>query len=356
MKWLAFAALILTISNPVFALEFRFGPEFTVMPFGSNATIAQLAFHIKKHLIDDQPEGAKFTFRRDGVNVRDRLTSPNGWQLSYYQDSGGLELLTNPMTIQQFKKYKNDIQDAVFASASVCGYFPALWTGGGHINIDVTNFHDRPMLFRNFIVDLLNHNELFMGIFEYNGVSTTVSMPHELASTSDIPAAIEMIEVLRRSHNFTFFTVVDTLQRFLKGHSFAFNKIWDDRRLEIRAVRPQASMDVWIHQIELLEARINYLEKFRGPIPYKPRVPWSNSKVRDGKPPVDPQEALKSFYVYVRESGLPWQDHRDYLWPQWIRAQENESISQLERFEQSEWFLEQEKQQNCESRLTGEAL
>lgn len=352
MRFQVLSLLFLFFGIQAFSLEpIRFGPEFTFMAFGENANIPDLVHHIINHVTVDQPVGAKFVYRRDGMHYRETLRSPNGWMMSFYQDSGGLEVLTNPMTVADFKKYKSDIQDAIFASASVKGYFPALWQGGGHINIDVTNFEKNPMLFRNFVVDLLNHNELFMGIFEFNAEKKSVAIPHELMS-SNISAALNMIEISRRNHSLSFHSMVETFQQFLKGSSFAFNKIWDDRRFEIRAVRPQASMDVWIHQIELFESRLKYLERFRGPIPYAPRVPWQESSI-NGKPPVDPQAAMKSFYVYVRESGLKWQDHRDYLWPLWVQAQEGETQSEREKFEASEWFKAQENSLSCENRLIG---
>ena len=39
------------------------------------------------------------------------------------------------MTVNGFKKYQTDIQDAVFVSAANNNYFPALFRGGGHINV-----------------------------------------------------------------------------------------------------------------------------------------------------------------------------------------------------------------------------
>ncbi len=141
------------------ALEpIKFGPEFTFMP--DNAFIVESPerrFH--DHLIVDQPDGAKFRFMRDGIQS-ERYTSPNGWWFNFYTDSGGYEVGMSPMTVGAYKKFAVDIQDAVFVTMANSGYFPALWQGGGHINVDLVPFRRNPMLFRNFVVDLFSHNEL----------------------------------------------------------------------------------------------------------------------------------------------------------------------------------------------------
>jgi hypothetical protein len=94
----------------------------------------------------------------------------------------------------------------------------------------------------------------------------------------------------------------------------------------------------------LLEQRLRYLERFTSPLTYENRVPLERM-VSQYIPPIDAQLALQSFYVYVKESGLLWKDHRDYLWPQWMSGEE------LEKFESSEWFRAQEQPHRCSNIL-----
>jgi hypothetical protein len=332
------AALAFLASLSASALEpVLFGPEFTFMPDYS-LSVSDMRAQLKKHLIFNQPKSARFRFFQNGL--REHLLSPNGWWLESYLDSKGVEVLTKPMTVEQFKQFKDDMQDAIFVTAANAGHFPAVWQGGGHINIDIKNFVRNPILFRNFIVDLLNHNELFMGVFECNLYHN--SQPHELYSVTDIPKALRLIDNAIGHRAFSFETVLEAFKGHLFGRSFIFSKMHENR-LEIRAVRPQASMDVWIRQIDLLQSRMEFLEKIKEPIPYQPRVPWN---YRPGispqdTPPVDPQAALQSFYVYVTESGQKWQDHTDYLWPQWI------ADGEVKKFEESQWFKDRESARGC---------
>lgn len=298
----------------------------------------------RDHLIYGQPESARFKYAMN-TEGREVLTSPNGWWLSWHRDSDCVEVQTKPMTIEQFKHYKDDLQDAIFVTAANAGYFPALWQGGGHINIDITNFQNDPLLFRNFIVDLLNHNELFMGVLEFN--IHRAGRPHEFES--NIQRAVDMIDLAMRNKTVTFEKVREEFAKVLTGNSFSLQKIKEERRIEIRAVRPQTSMDTWIRQIELFEGRIQYLSTIREPIPYQPRVPWNYDRLAPPAersiPPIDPQEAFKSFYIYITESGLRWQDHTDYLWPMW------KSSGEVQKFEQSDWFKQQEASSGCAIQL-----
>lgn len=338
-----------------------FGPEFTFMP-ARGLRHKDIVNILRRHLVRGQPSGAEFTEHTKGYEDRLQFTSPNGWWLALYRDSGGWEFNTNPMTVEQFRQYSADIQDAVFMSAANAGYLPALWQGGGHINIDMTNFKKNPLLFRNFIVDLLNHNELFLGAFSYGAVNTD---SHSLGNAQSIRLGIPgrrrlnyadlsgflkptlaYLDQLHVRGQLTYTKVLDQLGMLdLYGSAFTF-KNYDDGRLEIRAVRPQTGLDVFIRQIDLFERRLKYLEKLKRPIPFEPRVAIARVDDEMLTPPLNPQAALRSFYIYVRESGLEWKDHRDYLWPQWRTG------GDLETFESSPWFLRREsKAKSCASQL-----
>lgn len=354
MKFIAFVMLVF-MHLPASALSpILFGPEFTFSPSRDGLGTLAVWERMRAHLIDGQPEGQKFT--ETAVESRRALASPNGWWLSTHWDAGSVEVQTRPMTVADFKRYKDDLNDAIFVSAANEAYFPELWRGGGHINIDLTVFKENLLLYRNFIVDLLNHNELFMGILNYDMHSAN---PHELLQFADTEFRGERFDIDYPLHlvdngirtDWTFERMTVQFQSFLTGKSFWFYKNYQNR-LEIRAVRPQASIDIWIHQIELFEARIKYLATISTPIPYQARVPIVRNPYHDPyTPPIDPQEALRSFYIYVRESGLPWKDHRDYLWPQWMFRQQQNELSELEKFESSDWFVRQESQAGCERQL-----
>jgi hypothetical protein len=314
-----------------------FGPEFTFMADPGHKQQTGLDLHMTKHLIDEQPKGAKFVYDT-GYEGRPRWTSPNGWWTAVSYDSGGYEVNVSKMTVSDYKKYAADLQDAIFVSAANVGHFPALWQGGGHINIDTENFHRNPLLFRNFMVDMFNHNELYMGIFNYDLHN---AIPFQINPNFAVALREFLSQEIRKEPNFD--AVAERFYDFIvkMGAGAVSLGKREESRIEFRAVRPQTSIDMFIRQIELIEARLRYLEKFTEPIPYDPQVELEPTAFDDfafynSRPPVDPQEALRAFYNYVTESGQPWRNHRDYMWPQWI------SGGELEKFENSPWFKSRE--------------
>ena len=354
--------------------EGTYGPEFTVTSnYGDVRTGEDLALNKKliEHLIENQPEGAKFRQNiKLGYPPLDRYESPNGWWFAFRTDPGVIEIQMKPMTVKDFKKYQSDMQDAIFVSAANVGLFPWDYQGGGHINIGVGAFDGNPLLLRNFIVDYFNHNELALGVLNYD---TLNAASLSIQNSNSIEAVQEL---LNRFDQNEFGNNYSGVRRFLGDLNFFRSRSSDffahhgrgkntdmsfdaaasgDERIEIRAVRPQKSIDRWVKQIELLDARINYLAKIKTPIPLKFKVnvkPFPTNptheelQYRRFNPPVDPQEALRAFYEYVNESGLKWSDYVSDLWPKWI------ADGEVKKFEASKWFKRREAK-NC-SQLLGQ--
>ncbi len=328
---------------------------------------------MKDHLIDGQPDGAKFTFgppRLDTRQSNGRFTSPNGWWFEFGYDDSVLEIKTIPESPEYYRRYMSDMQDAIFVSAGNEGLWPAMFMGGGHINLGLEAFDGNPLLLRNFIVDtMLNHNELFLGVFNYD--------THNAASIYVQSDKVQrVVRNIIKGFDEGDYTGIDGSKKFLQDLHVAMNLETDEcfehwrtggtrqcyfavnlshysageaSRIEFRAVRPQTSMDMWVRQIDLLHKRLLLLEKLKSPIPIRPRVKVAKLDFSPDvnhllNPPVKPQEALKAFYIYVTEAGADWADHRDYLWPQWI------SSGELAKFEKSLWFRNRELRR-CESLL-----
>jgi hypothetical protein len=217
-----------------------------------------------------------------------------------------------------------------------------------------------PILIRNFLMDLLNHNELAMGIFSFDPLNAAPfeiflspqSQQRLLNLFSDYDAGALRSDVPNAQDYFRDFTSYPTDDHEL--FIFRFYKIFSSkksaitvynatrrreakyRRIEVRSVRPQASLDVFIRQIELLQGRLNYLRGLSEPLPYKPVCQFLEQD-NPYNPPIDPQEALQAFYIYVEQSGQTWERHRDYLWPEWMNIG-----GELEKFESSAWFIQRE--------------
>lgn len=208
---------------------------------------------------------------------------------------------------------------------------------------------------------MFNHNELFMGVFGYDTNNALPALLLDQTALNQVRHTIQKFDQGDYSNN------ADGQREFLDNLRSAaglskdgFRSGWDRRspsrdktsafslyrtdavspRLELRAVRPQANMDMWIHQIELFERRILFLKQIRVPFRIRPLVPLEQPMIATKEnhllnPPVNPQEALKAFFIFVAECGLNWKDHTSYLWPKWI------SDGEVEKFENSAWFHKQ---------------
>jgi hypothetical protein len=322
--------------------------------------------HMREHLIVNQPEGEKFYMGAMG-----HFNSPEGWDFELTVDGQAVEVKMHPMTVADYKKFESNIQDAIFVSAANVGAHPALYLGGGHINIGLQELLHDPLHVRNFIVDFINHAELSMGIMNYD---TNNALPHALGLPQQWQQLKDVISEFDKTPNpetFDVYLLAHNINSIYSGsgglddefhHQWGllcrgkytaisffrlYSNIPEIARIEIRSVRPQTSIDTFNHQISLFRGRLKYLKNIRQPIPLKLEVNLKNPIFPTGEhrltPPIDPQEALRAFYRYVTESGELWKDHRSYIWPQWL------SDGELEKFENSEWF--KEKARVCASLL-----
>lgn len=371
-----------------------FGPEFTFAFWDQNnnemksadlSNFSDYIKHLDKKLVKSPLAADRFTRRAKSPTDKHSYvyyTSPHNWFFLVTRDQGVIEINMSPQTYRFNFLHQAEMQKAIFEMAYELSLYPALFLGGGHINLDTEIFLKDPMLFRNFFVDFCNHSELAMGILGYD---TNNALPYALnppekkkliknaiqdfdreyaknkksnrATTEYLSAALTRAFNTNYSDKFDWTNEPDD-SRFSKYHALSMYHFVGGR-IEIRSVRPQFSFDVYLRQTRLLRNRLKYLKDLKGPIPFKSKVAATlNRPGRDDRfdPPINAQKALKSFYQYVTESGEQWQNHRDYLWPEWVSpAGRDIETSELYRFEHSDWFLQQEskseKQRGCKQIL-----
>ncbi len=274
-------------------------------------------------------------------------------------DPAVLEMGTLPMTAAEFHKHSGEIQNVIFDTASDIGLTPQLFTGGGHINIGTYGFRNNRRLLLNFIVDFYNHPELSMGVFGYdtnNAINLRMVDPH-------LKILRRSVEALRQSEidKYSYKIFVEILSDGLLAHEKdPYHSFWlaqrgisqtfqprynnvalevrnptdtpENIRLEFRAVRPQATAKMFARQVELLRARMRYLEQLKANLELEDEpIPLIKARTLEENiydPPIDPQLALARFHQYVTESGLNWSDYQDFIWPKWV------TDGELERFNQ----------------------
>lgn len=362
-----------------------FGPEFTLAtPDGvpmlhSNKTEIKNAYleALDNHLIEKQTEAAKFLFSTPG-----KFTSPNGWHFEVDTDPGVLEIKMNPMTLKESERFEDDINDAIFVTASNTGLIPSLFMGGGHLNIGIEQLLKHPMLLRNFLVDLYNNDFLNQGIFGYNLLA---ALPPSFFSEDDqrnIKKAFDFFDSSAEPDVDAFLSALRRAQYSVRddyGNGGSRNKHTaislnntsktnGTARIELRAFRPQADYHVWVKQIRLIQNRIKYLSLIDKPIKFNPVIPYmkDNEHPEDIQqtlvnPLIQPEQALRAFYTYLEEMGEDWYEHRYMIWPKWVKDIET-GKSELENFEKTDWFLQREAQKaelrkvqrpNCSDLLKG---
>lgn len=373
------------------AVELKFGPEFTLsnaeimhdqpvnrmeeglpqlrIEFFKNPTLKKyyetLLEILKQKLVLERSPDQAFEISRQFVDTEERvvLRSPNGWQAMLGLDPGVFEWTMAPMTHAEYKKHAAEIQYVLFDLPKEVGLEPLLFAGGGHINIGAGAFSDNRGLLVRFIRDFLNHAELSLGVWNYDTNNSLnywlvpnqienlrrelqmIDRPESYLSHRDFAKLLSQILSAPYGDEYLYhFRPPTYVYKSIRNNSWALAFKSDSRqypdndlaswRLEIRSVRPQASFDVFLRQTELLQGRVNFLEKnslgmnLHNSLAIQYDRPFND---RLFNPPVDPQAAIGSFHQYVTESGLAWKDHQNYLWPMWITGGEVAKFNQTQQ-------------------------
>lgn len=83
-----------------------------------------------------------------------------------FTDAKVYEVTFNEMTLNQLRSIEEKLNKNIFNFFQQQGYTPHSSEGGGHINIDIkTAFEKNYAYLRNFVVDMINHDFLSMGVF-----------------------------------------------------------------------------------------------------------------------------------------------------------------------------------------------
>lgn len=254
-----------------------------------------------------------------------------GPTLYFTADPGVIEIKATPQTLKEWSRHKEIIQEALFDAFAEIGVKPHEREGAGHLNIGLHYFEKHPMALRNFIVDFYNHE----------GVGTVLNSLE--ANREDAPYLSQMKKIETQYVEKSFRKNLEALDKIenLKAQDVAAafgptitkvkyralgireTKFWygtgsvplglsihdtisSSSRLEVRVLRPQASMADFIKVMEIFEARIQYLKKFRSPIELNPVRPINDGWV-----------ALGQFADYLKEAGLDWKNYKSLMPAVW---------------------------------------
>ncbi len=238
-------------------------------------------------------------------------------------DPAVLEVTAKPMTLEEVKANESLIQSLVFDSAFEVGLTPHRRLGGGHIHLDIeTHFNHNELVFRNFVVDLFNSPELFMGALSHDYLNAPPTEVLERVVSDAIAAALFELDLGVINLEELTDRILDAYKKgnrmsdFAKYHAVNLSHT---RTLEIRGFRPQTSARHYIADLEILDRRIRLLENLTYPLKYTPKD-YSNSfsyevsaNLHTYTTHLEPEVILKSFAEYLAEIGLKLSDYAEWL-------------------------------------------
>lgn len=253
----------------------------------------------------------------------------DGFWFQVSVDPGCIEIQTKPSSLVELNAMKKRMQKDIFDMAKTFDLLPHEVIGGGHINIGAESAFDKNhKLFRDFVVDFMNHPELGEGALDVGDIINAptladngpVAMKNFDKVIKDFDnGKIVSKEALALAIQDRVYEKVDVPNEVtpskIKYQALNMTTIADKKtaiefqRLEIRSIRAQKNIDEFLLQCELFEKRIEYVKEMR--ISGKPiqfLFPESVTEAKEGVP---------AFYRYVVESGLKWENYRPMMMEHW---------------------------------------
>ena len=257
-----------------------------------------------------------------------RVTYPDGFWFLVGLDTGVVEVTAQPQTRESYQANHARIQGDIFEFADSLGLRPHERIGGGHHNLGLLSAFGNPdgtlneLMFRNFLVEQANHPELPWGILgnhlgnappfsalsaQQQGALERLIREYDLAP-SDPYWLVRQVERLGyTAHPNTTSEPYRRNRQYY--HDLSFRSVNSDlgplQRVEMRGVRPQASLDQFLLEVELLDIRLDRLRIRRDTLPL--RIPPSHQMTQ--------AETRERFRRLLRSLALPFERYEGLLLP-----------------------------------------
>lgn len=251
---------------------------------------------------------------------------PNGFNLTVFPDPGVFELNSKPSSQQEIEANLKFIQADFFDEGKKQGLAPALFTGSGHIHIEITKVH--PQTVRNFIADFFNATGLSAGALNedvYNSVGVGEIPEGNKQKIRDAFAQFDqkpgaetetLVRLIEAAYSIPYqddlpeYRSARNSKRASKYFAFSFASFFTLGTLEVRSLRPQASAESYLKLLKMFVARMQFAERNRlaGIL-----TPIGEMKSIRG----NPQAILEQFDRYLKEVGLDINQYREFVLPWW---------------------------------------
>jgi hypothetical protein len=244
-----------------------------------------------------------------------RVEFPDGWYFNIDADVTAVEISAKPLSESAWKEKQGLLKSVLYDTAEETGLKVPTWDrlSGGHISIGYQSvFEGNPLLFRNFIVDQINHVELSAGIHLYDPFNAK-PLSFEPSVLRKLQIVLDDFDAGKLPNEEEF---IKKVYKAIKGASamdtstLAKDKFKASaKRVEVRAHRSQKSPQEFVDLIALYNKRLDYLKNLDEPL-----VLESNPKK------LPPEEMLKRYRTYLEEAGADYEVYKEHL-PDWLKAE-----------------------------------
>jgi hypothetical protein len=263
------------------------------------------------------------------VIKRNKVITPEGFWFKITMDQTVLEVLTEPMTFDQLAQRSEILEELIWKTGKKAYVAPHKRLGGGHLHLDIeSHFGNDRMLFRNFIVDLVNRPELFMGGL---GLNYFNAPPLSFYSAKENKVFKKIIAEFDKTPDMSIVGLMERMNSFYESLQHpvmptpnskfqAVNfKHFEMGTLEIRAVKPQVSAEHALRLVRMFESRIEVLKKTKKLI--KVKVPDHSSFYQAERikgfriytHALDASQIMASVQDYARAGGLEENFYQDFV-------------------------------------------
>lgn len=250
-------------------------------------------------------------------------------------DAAVIEVNTIPHDRELYNKNKIAVKKYVFDVAESLGLTAHANIGGGHVHMDyASHFGHDLLVLRNFVVDFMNHPELFMGILSHNYFYAP-----PLAVMG--PESVERFKILLQEFdrgeikNFTDF--FERMNQVVYKNAYDFRlglggignaniakhqllNVEHEETFEVRGFAAQVSAEHYDLMLQLLEARLDYIKGFDRPINYIEKdfsqlinLKAEGASVYKSETSLPMDLRLQVFQKYLYEAGLSYEDYQGFV-------------------------------------------
>lgn len=260
------------------------------------------------------------------------VTYPDGFYVEISTDPSVVEIQTKPSTVEQLQAHAEILQKHIFDAARSVGLLPAAevmgdtWAGS-HIHVGTKaalgDTRNSVRLLKDFMVDFSNHRELAEGIFSSD---TLNAPPLARLPEKERKAFEQIVEDVDNGHIRSINTFAARVRKEVydvalssdvdpttKYQAFNVNRIGNKKfakiaqTFELRAMRGPRTADDFLAEVELIQARLDYLKTHPNPPLALPLTYMSD------------EQKVEAFYRYVTETGLSFDRYERFL-KQWQLA------------------------------------